>query len=74
MEIYLYFIMTITPEYSKLDVLKPLIKQWEVGFFKGNIAFINLKKNIFVDCNYDKNPKKPWLKDIGILSSTDPVY
>ena len=44
-----------------------------VEFFKGNMAFINVMKNISVDCDCDKNAKKPCMKDIGILSSTDPV-
>ena len=44
-----------------------------VDFFKGNMAFINVMKNISVDCDCDENAKKPVMKDIGILSSTDPV-
>jgi uncharacterized Fe-S center protein len=44
-----------------------------VDFFKGNMAFINVMKNISVDCDCDGNAKKPVMKDIGILSSTDPV-
>ena len=44
-----------------------------VDFFKGNMAFINVMKNISLDCDCDKNAKKPVMKDIGILSSTDPV-
>ena len=44
-----------------------------VEFFKRNMAFINVMKNISVDCDCDKNAKKPCMKDIGILSSTDPV-
>ena len=44
-----------------------------VDFFKGNMAFINVMKNISIDCDCDGNAKKPVMKDIGILSSTDPV-
>ena len=44
-----------------------------VKFFKGNMAFINLMVNISVDCDCDGNAKPPVMKDIGILSSTDPV-
>ena len=44
-----------------------------VNFFKGNMAFINVMKNISIDCDCDGNAKKPCMKDIGILSSTDPV-
>ena len=44
-----------------------------VKYFKGNMAFINLMVNISIDCDCDGNAKKPCMKDIGILSSTDPV-
>ena len=44
-----------------------------VRFFKGNMAFINMMVNISIDCDCDGNAKKPVMKDIGILSSTDPV-
>ena len=44
-----------------------------VKFFKGNMAFINVMKNISLDCDCDENAKPPCMKDIGILSSTDPV-
>ena len=44
-----------------------------VKFFKGNMAFINVMKNISLDCDCDGNAKEPCMKDIGILSSTDPV-
>ena len=44
-----------------------------VNLFKGNMAFINLMVNISVDCDCDGNASPPVMKDIGILSSTDPV-
>ena len=44
-----------------------------VKYFKGNMAFINMMVNISIDCDCDGNAKKPCMKDIGILSSTDPV-
>ena len=44
-----------------------------VKHFKGNMAFINVMKNISIDCDCDSNAKQPCMKDIGILSSTDPV-
>ena len=44
-----------------------------VKHFKGNMAFINVMKNISMDCDCDSNAKPPCMKDIGILSSTDPV-
>ena len=44
-----------------------------VKFFRGNMAFINLMVNISIDCDCDGKAKPPCMKDIGILSSTDPV-
>jgi uncharacterized Fe-S center protein len=44
-----------------------------VKFFRGNMAFINMMVNISIDCDCDGNAKPPVMKDIGILSSTDPV-
>ena len=44
-----------------------------VNHFNGNMAFINVMKNISVDCDCDGNASDPCMKDIGILSSLDPV-
>ena len=44
-----------------------------VQFFKGKMAFINVMSNISIDCDCDGNAQEPCMKDIGILSSTDPV-
>jgi len=44
-----------------------------VKYFRGNMAFINMMVNISKDCDCDGNAKPPCMKDIGILSSTDPV-
>ena len=44
-----------------------------VNIFKGKICYINVMKNISVDCDCDGNAKPPCIKDIGILASTDPV-
>ncbi len=44
-----------------------------MNYFKGNIAFINIMKNISKDCDCDGNAAPPCMKDIGILSSSDPV-
>ena len=44
-----------------------------VKFFKGNMAFINLMVNISPDCDCDGSARPPVMKDIGILSSLDPV-
>ena len=44
-----------------------------VNLYKGKLCYINVMKNISVDCDCDGNAKPPVMKDIGILSSTDPV-
>ena len=44
-----------------------------VEYFKGNMAFINVMKNISKDCDCDGNAAAPCMKDIGILASLDPV-
>ena len=44
-----------------------------VKHFKGNMAFITLMVNISLDCDCDGSARPPVMKDIGILSSTDPV-
>ena len=44
-----------------------------VRYFRGNMAFINLMVNISIDCDCNGKAAKPCMKDIGILSSTDPV-
>ena len=41
--------------------------------FKGNIVYINVMKNLSVDCDCCANAEDPCMKDIGILASTDPV-
>ena len=44
-----------------------------VDYFNGNIAYINIMCNMSVDCDCCATAKEPCMKDIGILSSTDPV-
>ena len=44
-----------------------------VNYFKGNIAFINVMKNISKDCDCDAHASSPCMKDIGILASLDPI-
>lgn len=44
-----------------------------INFFKGQLAYVNVMKNISVDCDCDNNAAPPCMKDIGILVSTDPV-
>ena len=44
-----------------------------VDFFKGNLAYINIMCNLSVDCDCCAVAEDPCMKDIGILSSLDPV-
>jgi uncharacterized Fe-S center protein len=44
-----------------------------VDFFDGNILYINVMKNMSVDCDCCAVAEDPCMKDIGILISTDPV-
>ena len=44
-----------------------------VEYFKGNILYINIMCNMSVDCDCCSKAEDPCMKDIGILSSTDPV-
>ena len=39
--------------------------------FKGHITYINVLKNLSVDCDCDVHGAKPTMGDIGILASTD---
>ena len=41
--------------------------------FKDNIVYINVMKNLSVDCDCDGNASAPCMEDIGILASTDPI-
>ncbi len=44
-----------------------------VDYFKGNAVYINVMKNISIDCDCDGNASVPCMQDIGILASTDSV-
>ena len=44
-----------------------------VSYFKGNAVYINVMKNMSVDCDCCAVAEDPCMKDIGILASTDPV-
>jgi hypothetical protein len=44
-----------------------------VNHFAGKIAFINVMKNLSVDCDCCSVAEDPCMKDIGILASLDPV-
>ena len=44
-----------------------------VDHFGKNILFINVMKNLSVDCDCTAQAEDPCMEDIGILASTDPV-
>ena len=44
-----------------------------VDFFKGNILYVNVMKNMSVDCDCCAVAEDPCMGDIGILVSDDPV-
>ena len=44
-----------------------------VDFFKGKILYINVMKNMSIDCDCCAVAEDPCIADIGILASTDPV-
>ncbi len=45
-----------------------------IDFFKGNIVYINVMKNLSVDCDCcGATAKLPCMEDVGILVSLDPV-
>ena len=43
------------------------------NYFKDNIVYINVMKNMSVDCDCCAVEEDPCMKDIGILISTDPI-
>jgi uncharacterized Fe-S center protein len=44
-----------------------------VEYFKGNAVYINVMKNMSVDCDCCAVAEDPCIADIGILVSTDPI-
>jgi uncharacterized Fe-S center protein len=44
-----------------------------VDYFKGNLLYVNVMKNMSVDCDCCAKAEDPCIADIGILVSTDPV-
>ena len=44
-----------------------------VDYFKGNMVFINVMKNMSVDCDCCAVAEDPCMADIGILASLDPI-
>ena len=44
-----------------------------VDYFKGNLIYVNVMKNMSVDCDCCAVAEDPCMGDIGILVSTDPI-
>ena len=44
-----------------------------IDYFGGNIAYINVMKNMSVDCDCCAKAEDPCMKDIGMLASLDPI-
>lgn len=44
-----------------------------VEFFKGDLVYVNVMKNMSVDCDCCAVAEDPCMADIGILISTDPI-
>ena len=44
-----------------------------VEYFKGKIVYVNVMKNMSVDCDCCAKAEDPCVKDIGILVSLDPI-
>lgn len=44
-----------------------------VRYFNGNMVFVNVMKNLSVDCDCCAVAEDPCMKDIGILASLDPI-
>ena len=44
-----------------------------IDYFKGNIVYVNVMKNMSVDCDCCAVAEDPAMADIGVLISTDPI-
>ena len=44
-----------------------------IKYFEGKIVYINVMKNMSVDCDCFAKPEDPCIADIGMLISTDPI-
>jgi uncharacterized Fe-S center protein len=44
-----------------------------IDFFGGKVAYINVMKNMSVDCDCCAKAEDPCMADIGILASLDPI-
>ena len=79
---YIHSAANETDQYKLWDNLPPqddfLVSMGDsaasvVRHFNGNMAFINVMKNMSVDCDCCAVAEDPCMKDIGILASLDPV-
>ncbi len=53
---------------SMADACKSIVE-----YRKGAIAYVNVMKNLSIDCDCNNHPAAPEMADIGILASLDPV-
>lgn len=44
-----------------------------IDYFKGNVAYVNVMKNLSVDCDCASNAAPPCMADIGMMASLDPI-
>lgn len=44
-----------------------------IDYFNGNLVYINVMKNMSVDCDCCAVAENPCIADIGVLASTDPI-
>lgn len=44
-----------------------------INYMNGNLVYINVLNNLSIDCDCNKNPESPCMKDIGVIASLDPV-
>ena len=62
----------IAPQLSFLEAMADAASAVH-NYFKGHIAYINVMKNMSVDCDCCEIAEDPCMQDIGILASLDPI-
>ena len=62
----------IAPQLSFLEAMADAASAVH-NYFKGHIAYINVMKNMSVDCDCCEIAEDPCMQDIGVLASLDPV-
>ena len=58
------------------ELWRPLIEELGgtvVKYLNGNVVYVNVMKNLSVDCDCCAVAEDPCMKDIGIIASADPV-